>query len=81
MKSVRTRFTITFFHTGSLTMCEHCMNRREFAAMTTAGLAGGMLGLSAALAAEGQGIEPGTRTSQWSSRAGRSACSPSWRMT
>ena len=26
-------------------MCDHCMNRREFAAMTTAGLAGGVLGL------------------------------------
>ncbi len=31
-------------------MCDHCMNRREFHAVTTAGLAGGLLGLSWAVA-------------------------------
>jgi len=34
-------------------MCDHCVSRREFTAMTTAALAGGMLGLSSAVAAEG----------------------------
>jgi L-fucose isomerase-like protein len=34
-------------------MCSHCMNRREFVGMTTAGIAGGVLGLDApALARE-----------------------------
>jgi hypothetical protein len=32
-------------------MCDHCMNRREFGALTGAGLAGTMLGLSSAVAA------------------------------
>ena len=39
-------------------MCDHCVNRREFAAITTAGLAGGVLGLSSVLGAEDSGIEP-----------------------
>ena len=39
-------------------MCEHCMNRREFGTLATAGLAGGMLGISSVLAADGPGVEP-----------------------
>ena len=39
-------------------MCEHCMNRRTFHALTTAGLAGGFLGVSAAVAADALEIEP-----------------------
>ena len=39
-------------------MCEHCMNRRQFAALTTAGFTGGMLGMSAAMAADDANIEP-----------------------
>jgi hypothetical protein len=38
-------------------MCDHCVNRREFAAITTAGLAGGVLGLSSVLRADGPGVE------------------------
>jgi len=39
-------------------MCDHCMNRREFASLTTAGLAGGVLGLPAVLAANAVEVEP-----------------------
>ena len=39
-------------------MCEHCMNRRTFHALTAAGLAGGFLGVSAAVAADALEIEP-----------------------
>ena len=39
-------------------MCEHCMSRRAFHAVTAAGLAGGMLGLPAAAAAVRVEIEP-----------------------
>ena len=39
-------------------MCEHCMNRRQFAALTTAGFTGDVLGMSATLAADGTDIEP-----------------------
>ena len=39
-------------------MCEHCMNRRQFGVLTTAGLTGGMLAASAGLAADGTDIEP-----------------------
>ncbi len=38
-------------------MCDHCINRREFATLTSAGLAGAMLGLSAASAAERSSAE------------------------
>ena len=38
-------------------MCEHCMNRRQFSALTTAGFTGGMLAASAAMAADGADIE------------------------
>ena len=38
-------------------MCQHCMNRREFNRMATAGLAGGALGLSSVLASEDSIIE------------------------
>jgi hypothetical protein len=38
-------------------MCDHCLNRREFGALATAGLAGGVLGLSSALAAEGSSAD------------------------
>ncbi|MFH1266529.1 MAG: hypothetical protein ABIK89_12445, partial [Planctomycetota bacterium] len=38
-------------------MCNHCINRREFAATTTAGLAGSMLGLSSLAAAEGSRVD------------------------
>ena len=39
-------------------MCDHCMNRRQFTAMTTAGLTGSVLGLSSATAAEMATAEP-----------------------
>jgi hypothetical protein len=39
-------------------MCEHCMSRRAFHAVTAAGLAGGYLGVSAAVAADALEIEP-----------------------
>ena len=39
-------------------MCEHCMNRREFGGLATAGLAGGIVGLTSAVAAEGLQVEP-----------------------
>ena len=39
-------------------MCQHCLNRREFGVLTAAGLAGGMLGLSSALSAEGTAVQP-----------------------
>ncbi|MBN2473377.1 MAG: hypothetical protein JXB62_02120 [Pirellulales bacterium] len=39
-------------------MCDHCMNRRQFAAMTTAGLTGTALGLSSATAADTAAVEP-----------------------
>ena len=39
-------------------MCQHCMNRREFHARTTAGLTGGVLGLSAFVMADGGELEP-----------------------
>lgn len=39
-------------------MCEHCMNRREFGSLAAAGLAGGMLGMSSVLAADGAKCEP-----------------------
>jgi len=39
-------------------MCEHCMNRRQFGVLTTAGLTGGMLAASAELAADRIDIEP-----------------------
>ena len=38
-------------------MCQHCMNRRDFGALTAAGLAGGVLGLSSVLSAEGSTAE------------------------
>ena len=38
-------------------MCQHCMNRRDFGALTAAGLAGGVLGLSSVLSAEGSTTE------------------------
>ena len=38
-------------------MCQHCMNRREFGALTTAGVAGGMVGLSSVLAADSLTID------------------------
>jgi hypothetical protein len=39
-------------------MCEHCMNRREFGAVATAGLAGGLMGLDAAVASHALMLEP-----------------------
>jgi hypothetical protein len=39
-------------------MCQHCMNRREFHARTTAGLTAGVLGLSAFVAADAGELEP-----------------------
>ncbi len=39
-------------------MCEHCMSRREFGTLATTGLAGGMLGLSPALAADPTQVDP-----------------------
>jgi hypothetical protein len=39
-------------------MCDHCMNRREFAAMSGAGLAGSVLGLSSLVSAGDPTIEP-----------------------
>ena len=39
-------------------MCEHCMNRRQFGVVTTAGLAGGMLAASSVPAAGGIDVEP-----------------------
>ena len=39
-------------------MCDHCMNRRQFTAMTTAGLTGSVLGLLSARAAEMATAEP-----------------------
>jgi len=39
-------------------MCEHCMNRRQFSALTSAGLAGAMAALSKVSAAEPPRIEP-----------------------
>lgn len=39
-------------------MCEHCMSRRTFHALTTAGLAGGILGVSAASAARAVEMAP-----------------------
>ena len=39
-------------------MCDHCMNRREFTAMTTAGLAGSLVGLSSAAEGGTATVEP-----------------------
>jgi hypothetical protein len=39
-------------------MCEHCLNRRQFGVVTTAGLTGGMLAASELQAAELAGVEP-----------------------
>jgi hypothetical protein len=39
-------------------MCDHCMNRREFATLTTVGLAGGILALPAAFAGDALEVEP-----------------------
>jgi hypothetical protein len=39
-------------------MCDHCMNRREFTALTTAGLAGSLVGLSSAAEGGTATVEP-----------------------
>ena len=39
-------------------MCDHCMNRRQFHAITSAGLAGSLMGLSWAAADETAAVEP-----------------------
>ena len=39
-------------------MCHECMNRRQFAALTAAGIAGGIAALSSATGAETQVAEP-----------------------
>jgi hypothetical protein len=39
-------------------MCEHCINRRQFNAMASAGVAGGMLGLSWVAADESAIVQP-----------------------
>ena len=38
-------------------MCEHCMNRRQFGVLSTAGLTGGILAASAGLATDGTDID------------------------
>ena len=38
-------------------MCQHCMSRREFHALTTAGLTGGLVGASSILAADSPTVD------------------------